>query len=69
MKPKVHAPPGFVILEVRRQDPQDPEGHLRSYWQAYRASEPTQQSGQYSRRTNAVAWCWKQLGREAVQQH
>lgn len=48
-------PAGFALREF-------PDGKF----QAYRIDDPSQESPKYTRRINAVDWCWLQLGHTAV---
>ena len=55
VRTKKELPPGFIVREF-------PDGT----YQAYRESNPAQESPRYTRRLKAVEWCWLLLGQEAA---
>ena len=54
--PRKDPPAGFALREFPNT----------RQWQAYRLANPKQESPRYSRRLQAVNWCWLQLGHEAA---
>lgn len=54
-------PPGFILREFPPEQPGD-----KATWQAYRERDPEQHSPRYSRRVQAVDWCYALLGKEAA---
>lgn len=59
--PRAELPTGFALREF----PPDAT-HDKVTWQAYRQSDPRQESPRYSRRIQAVEWCWILLGKESA---
>lgn len=53
--PRKELPAGFALREFSD-----------GTYQAYRESDPTQQSARVTRRLKAVEWCWLVLGQEAA---